>query len=219
MDRSIPLTDHLLDYIRQIGVREHEILAQCRRETQAQEDLAVMQISPEQGAFMAMLIKLTSAKKCLEVGVFTGYSTLNAALAVPDDGKVVALELSAEYLAKAQSYWTQAGAAQKIEPHLGPALDSLRRLTVAEADTFDFAFIDANKDDYDAYYEASLTLMKSGGLIAIDNVLWGGAVADMADQDDSTIAIRRLNEKIADDSRVDICLAGIGDGLFLCRKR
>jgi len=219
MDRSITLTDNVLDYIQQFGVREHESLAQCRRDTQAQEDFAIMQISPEQGAFMAMLIKLVSAKKCLEVGVFTGYSTLNAALTVPDDGKVVACELSPTYLAKAESYWQQAGVAHKIETHLGPATDSLRKLIDSQKETFDFAFIDANKEDYDSYYEHCLSLVRSGGLIAIDNVLWSGAVVDETDQSESTVAIRTLNEKVSTDSRVDICLTGIGDGIFLCRKR
>jgi len=219
MDRSITLTDNVLDYIHQFGVREHESLAQCRQDTQAHEDFAVMQISPEQGAFMAMLIKLISAQKCLEVGVFTGYSTLNAALALPDDGKVVACELSADYLAKAETYWRKAGVAHKIDSHLGPATDSLRRLIDTQADTFDFAFIDANKEDYDSYYEDCLSLVRPGGLIAIDNVLWGGAVVDKTDDSESTVAIRTLNEKISTDSRVDICLAGIGDGIFLCRKR
>ena len=219
MDRSITLTDHLLDYIHQYGVREHAVLAQCRQDTQTQEDYAVMQISPEQGAFMAMLIKLTQARKCLEVGVFTGYSTLNAALALPQEGKVYACELSPAYLAKAQAYWKAAEVDHKIKALAGPAKDSLRRLRDTDNGTFDFAFIDANKDDYDLYYEACLTLMRQGGLIAIDNVLWGGAVIDPADQSENTIAIRTLNEKIAQDSRVDICLTGIGDGIFLCRKR
>ena len=218
MDRSITLTDHVLDYIHQFGVREHQILAQCREDTQAQEDFAVMQISPEQGAFMAMLIKLIRAKKCLEVGVFTGYSALNAALALPDEGTVVACELSPTYLAKAETYWQAAKVAHKIKAHRGPAAETLRRLIETDADSFDFAFIDANKEDYDTYYEQCLTLMKPGGLIAIDNVLWGGAVTDITDQSESTVAIRTLNAKIATDPRVDICLAGIGDGIFLCRK-
>ena len=220
MDRSIALNDQILDYVHDVGVREHAILAKCREETHATQERSVMQISPEQGAFLALLIKLMNAKHCLEIGVFTGYSALNAALALPEDGIVVACELEASYLSIAQTYWEEAGVTDKIEARLGPANETLRKLMNDQSQpVFDFAFIDADKTNYDTYYESALTLLRPGGLIAVDNVLWSGDVVNRDDTSPDTTAIRAINRKISTDSRVDICLVPFADGISLCRKR
>ncbi len=221
MDRSIALTDNVLDYIARVGVREHSILAKCREETAASQELSIMQISPEQGAFMAMLVRLLGATHTLEVGVFTGYSSLAVALALPEDGRVTACDVSADFVGIAQGYWTEAGVADKIEALVGPAQETLGALVEKHKGQtpYDFAFIDADKTGYDGYYEYALELLRPGGLIAIDNVLWSGAVADPTDTSENTQALRTLNAKIAVDERVDIALAPIGDGVFLARKR
>jgi predicted O-methyltransferase YrrM len=178
-----------------------------------------MQISPEQGQFMALLVKLIGAKKTLEVGVFTGYSSLVVALALPADGKIVACDVSEEYTSVARRYWQQAGVADKIDLHIAPALETLDKLlTAGEAETFDFAFIDADKSNYDNYYERSLELIRPGGLIAIDNVLWSGKVADTEIQDNQTNKIRALNRKLHEDSRITLSLVPIADGLTLAMK-
>jgi predicted O-methyltransferase YrrM len=179
-----------------------------------------MQIGPDQGQLMALLIRLTGARRCLEIGTFTGYSALAVALALPDDGRIVCCDVNERTTAVAQRYWQMAGVAGKIELRLGPAVETLSALVAAgEAGRFDFAFIDADKDNYDAYYEASLRLLRRGGLIAIDNVLWGGAVADPRYQDADTAALRALNRKLRDDERVEPCMLPIGDGLTLARIR
>ena len=219
MDRSITVNDQILDYVHEFGVREHGVLAKCRAETHATQEYAVMQISPEQGAFLALLIKLMRAKHCLEIGVFTGYSTLNAALALPEDGTVVACELEASYLSIAKTYWDEAGVTGKIDARLGSADKTLRELMNDKSQpAFDFAFIDADKTNYDTYYESALALLRPGGLIAIDNVLWSGDVVNPNDRSADTEAIRAINRKISTDKRVDICLAPFADGIFLCRK-
>jgi caffeoyl-CoA O-methyltransferase len=181
---------------------------------------AGMQIAPEQGQFMAMLVTLLGARRTLEVGVFTGYSALAVALALPHDGRVVALDISEEWTNVGRRYWQAAGVADKVDLRVGPAAESLQAL-VAEGCTgeFDFAFIDADKARYDTYYELALQLVRPGGLIAIDNVLWGGSVADPADQDVDTRALRALNEKLHGDTRIDLAMVPIGDGLTLARKR
>lgn len=221
MDRSLSLNKDILDYIAAVGVREHPALASCREQTAAGEEFSIMQISPEQGAFMAMLVGLSGAKRTMEIGVFTGYSTLAVALALPDDGRVTACDISEDYVGKARRYWRQAGVEHKIDVRIGPAEKTLASLVeeVKGETLYDFAFIDADKTGYDAYYEYALKLLRPGGLVAIDNVLWGGRVADPADTTDMTRAIRTLNDKIAEDDRVDIALVPIGDGFFLCRKR
>jgi caffeoyl-CoA O-methyltransferase len=179
-----------------------------------------MQIAPEQGQFMALLAQLLGAKKTLEIGVFTGYSSLCVALALPPEGKIVACDVSEEYTATARRYWEVAGVAGKIDLRIAPALQTLDQLLAAcEAGTFDFAFIDADKDNYDGYFELSLQLVRTGGLIAIDNVLWGGRVADPQVQDSSTQAIRAFNEKLHRDQRVTLSLVPIADGLTLALKR
>jgi predicted O-methyltransferase YrrM len=216
--QTIGLDLPLYNYLLSVSLREPEILAQLRQET-AQLPMAMMQISPEQGQFMALLVQLMGAKKTLEVGVFTGYSSLVVALALPPDGGVVACDLDPECTAIARRYWQQAGVAQKIDLHIAPALETLDRLLAeGQAGTFDFAFIDADKGNYENYYERSLQLIRPGGLIAIDNVLWSGRVADPEDRDKRTEAIRSFNEKLFRDERVSISLVPIADGLTLARK-
>jgi caffeoyl-CoA O-methyltransferase len=216
--RTLGIPENLYDYLLSISLREPEILTQLRNQT-AQHPVGRMQIAPEQGQFMALLVQLIGAKKTLEVGVFTGYSSLIVALALPPEGKVVACDISAEFTDIAQRYWQQAQVAHKIDLHLAPALETLDKLLAAgEAETFDFAFIDADKSNYDNYYERSLQLIRPGGLIAIDNVLWSGRVADPQVQDNRTKKIRAFNEKLLQDQRISLSLVPIGDGLTLARK-
>lgn len=217
--QSLGLDDRLYNYLLSVSLREPEILRQLRQETNNHPS-ALMQISPEQGQFMALLVQLLGAKKTLEVGVFTGYSSLSVALTLPPDGKIIACDVSEEYTAIARRYWQKAGVADKIDLHIAPALETLDRLLAdKQAETFDFAFIDADKVNYEEYYERSLQLVRPGGLIAIDNVLWGGKIADTQIQDSSTLAIRALNQKLHHDERVTLSLIPIGDGLTLALKR
>lgn len=217
--QTIGLDKQLYDYLLTTSIREPEILWKLRQET-ANHPNGRMQISPEQGQFMRLLIQLLGAKKTLEVGVFTGYSSLSVALALPADGKIIACDVSEEFTAIARRYWQQAGVADKIDLRLAPAVLTLDALLADEqAETFDFAFIDADKENYDAYYERALQLVRPGGLIAIDNVLWSGKVANSQIQDQSTQAIRALNQKLHDDERVTLSLVPIGDGLTLALKR
>jgi caffeoyl-CoA O-methyltransferase len=215
---SMNLSAPLQAYVRSFGMREDADLAALREET-ANHPWAVMQISPEQGQLMALLVRLLGAHKTLEVGVFTGYSAMVVAKALGPDGKVVALDVNEEFTAIARRHWTKAGVADRIELRLQPAIDSLEALVAAgEGNTFDFAFIDADKPNYDAYYEYALQLVRRGGLIAIDNVLWEGKVIDSSDQSVGTVAIRAINRKIRDDSRVEPSMVPIGDGLTLALK-
>jgi caffeoyl-CoA O-methyltransferase len=217
--RTLTVTDRLYDYLTAHALRESDVLRRLREET-AKLPMARMQISPEQGQFMALLIRLIGARKTLEVGVFTGYSSLCVAQALPAGGRHVACDVSAEWTSIGSRYWQEAGVADKIDLRIAPALTTLDRLLEAgEAETFDFAFIDADKLSYDAYYERALKLVRPGGLIAIDNVLWGGSVADPSDQDDDTRAIRALNDKIHQDERVEMSLLPLGDGVTLALKR
>jgi predicted O-methyltransferase YrrM len=218
MGRMIPATQALMDYLDRVGTREHPALRHCREET-APLSNAEMQIGPDQGALMALLVQLIGAKRCLEIGTFTGYSALAVALALPDEGTLMCLDVSKEYTDKARRYWEEAGVAHKIDLRLGPALETLDRMLAEGEPPFDFCFIDADKPNYDNYYERALELMQDGGLIAIDNMLWSGDVADPAKNDERTNAIRALNQKIHDDARVDMVLANIGDGVMLARKR
>lgn len=216
--KTIGLEQPLYDYILSVSLREPEILKRLREETN-QHPLSQMQIAPDQGQFMAFLVKLLGAKKTLEVGVFTGYSSLVVALALPADGKVVACDVSEEFTSIARRYWQEAGVADKIDLHIAPALVTLDSLLVAgEAESFDFAFIDADKNNYINYYERSLQLIRPGGLIVIDNVLWSGRVADTQDTDKRTQTIRALNQKLHQDSRITLSLVPIGDGLTLAMK-
>ncbi len=218
-NQTLNLTDTVYKYLLNVSLRESEIMADLRRETATRSD-ANMQISPEQGQFMAMLVKLIGAKRTLEVGVFTGYSALAVAHALPDDGEIIACDVSEEFTAIARRYWATAGVADKIDLRLAPALETLEQLiSDRQENSFDFAFIDADKTNYDGYYEYALRLLRTGGLIAIDNVLWDGKIVDPSITDDDTEAIRRLNRKLHGDDRVDISMVPIADGLTLARKR
>lgn len=219
-NQSIGLSDNLYQYLLDNSVREPEILTKLRQET-AQHPLVNMQISPEQGQLMGLLVQLIGAKKCLEVGVFTGYSSLIVALNLPDDGKLIACDVSAEFTSIASKYWQEAGVSDKINLKIAPALETLDRLLAdGEAETFDFAFIDADKNNYAAYYDRCFQLVRSGGLILVDNVLWYGRVADPTmDGDKRTQAIKQLNHQIYHDNRVQLSLVPIGDGLTIVRKK
>ena len=218
-NRTISLDDRLYEYLLGVSLREHPALARLRAET-ARHPRVNMQIAPEQGQFMALLARLAGARRCIEVGVFTGYSSLAVALALPPDGRIVACDVSEEYTAVARRHWKEAGVADKISLRLAPALETLDALLAeGEAGRFDFAFIDADKEGYPGYYERLLELLRPGGLIAVDNTLWDGAVADPADEEPDTVAIRAFNARLHADQRVDLSLVPIGDGLTLARKR
>lgn len=218
-NKTIQVTDSLYEYICAVSVRESSVLKELREET-ARMPQAQMQISPDQGQFMALLVQLMNARKTLEVGVFTGYSALCVAMALPEGGQVIACDTSEEYTSVARRYWERAGVAGRITLRLGPALDTLDDLIRnGQASTFDFAFIDADKENYDHYYERALTLVRDRGLIAIDNVLWSGRVADSAEDDKDTRAIRALNEKLHNDERVAMSLVPVADGVTLAMKR
>jgi predicted O-methyltransferase YrrM len=219
MGHFVESTPELMDYLSRVGAREHPALARCRAETQGMGGIAVMQIAPEQGAFLAMLVKLIGARRCLEVGTFTGYSALAVALALPPDGRLVALDVSKDFTDRARGYWREAEVDGKIDLRLGPGLDSLDRMIADGEGPFDFAFVDADKVNYDNYYERALKLVRPGGLIAFDNMLWSGAVADPGVTDPDTSALRALNAKIHGDARVDMALATVGDGVMLARVR
>jgi predicted O-methyltransferase YrrM len=207
------------EYIRKVTLREPELLARLRAET-AKLPMAMMQISPEQGQFMGLLMRLIGAKRTLEVGVFTGYSSTSVALNLPEDGSIIACDVSEEYTSMARRYWREAGVERKIDLRLAPAVETLDSL-LAEgyAGSFDFAFIDADKENYDHYYERALKLIRTGGLIAIDNVLWHGKVLDESVQDADTRAIRALNQKLHGDERISLSLLPIGDGVTMACKR
>ncbi len=217
--RSLTLTDPLHAYLLAEGVRESAAARRLRLAT-AGLPRAHMQISPEQGALMQMLVRLIGARHTLEVGTFTGYSALVVAEALPADGQLIACDISDEWTAVGRPFWDEAGVAGRIDLRLRPALVTLDELlTEGRQGGFDFAFIDADKANYDAYYERCLRLLRSGGLIGIDNSLWSGAVIDPSRQDEDTVAIRALNQKIRQDARVDMVLVPVGDGLTLARKR
>lgn len=217
-NRTLNLDDTLYRYVLDHSLREHPAQLALREATRAHPH-AVMQISPEQGQFMALLVKLTGARRTIEIGVFTGYSALSVALALPDDGKVLACDINDAYTRVGKPFWEQAKVAHKIDLRLGPALATLdERLAAGEAGRYDFAFIDADKHSYDGYYERCLRLLRAGGLIVIDNTLWSGAVARAA-QDADTAALQALNTKLHADERIDLSLLPISDGVTLARKR
>ena len=218
-NRSITLTDSLYEYMNEVSLREPALLLALREET-ADLTQRSMQISPEQGQFMALIVRLIGARRCLEVGVFTGYSSLATALALPEDGRIVACDVSEKWTSVARRYWKAAGVAHKVELHLAPATQTLDALLgQGQAGTFDFAFIDADKTNYLAYYERTLALLRTGGLVLIDNTLWSGKVADPEVADADTVALRHFNEVLHRDERVDLSLLPLGDGLTLARKR
>jgi caffeoyl-CoA O-methyltransferase len=211
-------TSQVVEYLARIGGRETPAQIHCRKETEKRAD-AEMQVTAEQAAALQTLVRLVRAERCIEVGVFTGYSALAVALALPPGGRIVALDVSAEFTGLAKGYWKEAGVAEKIDLRLGPAAHSLDDMIARGEGPFDFAFIDADKPGYDAYYEKALRLLRPGGLMALDNMLLSGRVADPDDQNVSAAALRALNEKIYKDGRVDMALTTIGDGMTLCIKR
>lgn len=217
--RSAFLPQAIQGYIDATTLREAPIMRELREET-AKHPHAGMQTGADQVQFLQLLVRLIGARRCIEVGVFTGYSALGVALALPDDGRIVACDVSEAYTAVARRYWERAGVADKIDLYLAPATQTLDELLRAgEAGRHDFAYIDADKTGYDAYYERSLELLRPNGIVAIDNVLWSGDVVDSATRDPDTAALRALNEKIGRDERVDATLLPIGDGLMVVRKR
>src|SRR6266700_5206013 len=217
--QHLELSSELWDYIRGVSLREPDVLRRLREET-APLPLSIMQISPEQGQFMGLLTRLLSARATLEVGVFTGYSSISVAMALPEDGKIIACDVSDEWTSIARRYWREAGVAHKIDLRLRPALETLEALlSEGRAGAFDFAFIDADKSNYSNYYERCFELVRPGGLIAIDNVLWHGQVIDPANQDEDTLAIRRFNLLVSEDERVWVSLLPLSDGLTLAMKR
>ena len=218
-NRTTAVTESLHEYLLQVSLREPDVLARLRAET-ARLPEARMQIAPEQGQFMALLLQIMGARRVIEVGTFTGYSALAMALALPPDGRLIACDISHEWVDMGRRFWREAGVDDRIETRIGPALDSLQALRgEAEAGHWDFLFVDADKTAYIDYYEASLELLRPGGVVAVDNTLWHGAVADPRDQDEDTEAIRVFNRHVHADERVDLSLVPIGDGLSLARKR
>jgi predicted O-methyltransferase YrrM len=205
-------------YILEATVREHPILAELREETNKLPN-AQMEIGADQGAFMQLLARAIGAKRYLEIGVFTGYSSLAVALALPDDGRIVACDVSKEYTDVARRYWGKAGVADKVDLHIGPAVDTLRSLMADGVEPFDMAFIDADKVTTDTYYELALQIVRPGGLILVDNALQGGDVANRSNNDPGTIAMRALNAKAAVDRRVDVSLITLCDGVLIARKK
>jgi predicted O-methyltransferase YrrM len=216
---DLPVTPHLAAYIRYVSLREPDVLRRLREET-AGHPMVSMQISPEQGQFMALLVHMLNARRTLEIGVFTGYSSLAVALALPEDGRIIACDVSEAWTAIARRYWREAGVERKIDLRLRPAVETLDDLiALGHAGQFDFAFLDADKGNYANYYERCLTLLRPGGLIAVDNVLWSGKVADPTVDDADTRAIRAFNEKLKNDDRVWLSVLPIRDGLTLASKK
>ena len=214
-----PATKETWDYIRSVTLREPDVLRRLREATAPMPQVSC-QIAPEQGQFMALLIRLIGASRTLEIGTFTGYSSTAVALALPDDGKLIACDISVEWTAIARQYWREAGVEHKIDLRLAPAVQTLDRLIAeGQAGTFDFAFIDADKANYDAYFERSLQLVRTDGLIAIDNVLWHGKAADPSVKEADAEAVRKLNRKLHHDERLWLSMIPIGDGLTLACKR
>jgi caffeoyl-CoA O-methyltransferase len=218
-NKTLPMTERLYDYLLSVSLREPEVLRRLREET-ARDSWAHMQIAPEQGQFMALLAELLAARKALEIGVYTGYSALWLALALPADGRLFACDVNEVWTATARRYWEEAGVAHKIDLRLAPAAETLDGLLAdGEAGTFDFIFIDADKENYECYYEQSLRLLRPAGLMAIDNVLWDGRVAEPEADDAETEAIRTLNQKLLGDERITLSLVPVADGLTLALKR
>ena len=217
--KTILMDDQLLEYLRQNSVREPDVLRELREETQKLSNSG-MQISPEQGQLMAMLVKLVNARKIVEIGTFTGYSSTVMALAMPEDSQLIAFDISEEYTRTARIFWKKAGVDQRVKLILGNAKESLKNfLQAGEQESVDLAFIDADKSSYAEYYECCLKLIRPGGLILVDNVLWSGQVADASNHDKDTEALRIFNAALSSDQRVDLCMVPIGDGLTIARKR
>ena len=218
-NRTIGLSDELQGYLLAVGVREPDVLRRLREET-ARLPERDMQIAPEQGAFMAFLVEVLGAVRCLELGTFTGYSSLSVALALPPGGRIVCCDVSREWTEVARRYWDEAGVSERVELRLGRALETLDELLGAGGDgTFDFAFLDADKRNYPTYYELILRLLRPGGVLAVDNVLWGGDVVRPEIDDEDVRAVRALNDRVATDERVTVSMLPVADGLTLVRKR
>jgi caffeoyl-CoA O-methyltransferase len=218
-NKTIGISDELAAYVVRVGTREPHLLARLREETAAIPQHG-MQVAPEQGAFLALLVELIGARRCIEVGTFTGYSSLAVALALPEGGRLVCCDVSEEWTALARKYWNEAGVADKIDLRLAPAAETLDQLLEAgENDVYDFAFVDADKAGYDGYYERLLRLVRPGGLITFDNTLWHGRVLDEGSTDEDTRALQSLNEKLAGDERITVCLVPFADGVTLARRR
>lgn len=219
MARQFAFDERSYHYLLNNSVREPDVARRLREETQKHPH-SQMQIGPDQGQFLQLLVQLLRARKTVEVGVFTGYSALWVALGLPDDGRIIACDVSEEYTAVARRYWQEAGVAKKIDLQLRPAVETLDELlNSGQAGTFDFAFIDADKTNYENYYERALKLIRTGGLIAIDNTIWSGRVANPAEQDADTVAIRNFNKKLYADERVTLVMLTVGDGVTLALKR
>jgi predicted O-methyltransferase YrrM len=217
--KMIEYSEAIYDYILSVSLREPDILRRLREETESFSH-SVMQIAPDQGQFMALLIHLMGATRTLELGVYTGYSSLAVALALPPHGKMIACDVNDEWTSMARRYWTEAGVSQKMDLRLAPAIETLDSLLVEGlAGSFDFVFIDADKENYEAYYERSLELVRPGGLIVVDNVLWSGRVLDPQWIDADTRSIRAFNKKLLSDNRVEVSMVPIADGLTLALKR
>lgn len=218
-NRSNLNLDALYDYLFDVSVRDTPLLKALRDET-ARDEMARMQIAPEQGQFMALMVKLSGARNIIEVGTFTGYSSLCMALALPEDGRIICCDVSEEWTAVAKRYWQQADVEHKIKLCLAPALNTLAGLVrEGKSGGFDMAFIDADKTNYSAYFEHCMILLKPGGLIMVDNTLWSGRVTDANVQDDDTVALRLFNASLKQDERIDFSLLPMADGITLIRKR
>jgi predicted O-methyltransferase YrrM len=218
-NRTIGISEELAAYVVKVGTREPEVLSRLREETAAIPQHG-MQIAPEEGAFLAMLVQLTGARRCLEIGTFTGYSSTAVALALPEDGRLLCCDVSETWTTMARRYWDEAGVASKIDLRIAPAADTLDQLIADGEDAaYDFAFVDADKSGYDGYYERLLRLVRPGGLIAFDNTLWSGRVLDPNSEDQDTRAIQALNTKLAGDERISLCLLPLADGVTLALRR
>jgi len=218
-NRTINMNEKLYEYLLEMGLREPEVLARLRHATEA-EELSIMRSAPEQCQLMAMLIRLMGAKRVIEVGTYTGYATLWMALALPDDGEIVTCDVSERWSFVARRFWEDAGVQEKVQLYLRPALETLDELLQCdEGESFDFAFIDADKENYEHYYERCLRLLRPGGLIVVDNVLWGGSVIDDSNRTAATEAIRRFNSKLKMDARIDLAMLPVADGVTLLIKR
>jgi caffeoyl-CoA O-methyltransferase len=218
-NKTMGISDDLAAYVVKVGTREPDVLARLREETAAIPQHN-MQIAPEQGAFLALLVELIGARRCIEVGTFTGYSSTAVALALPEDGQIICCDVSEEWTSLARKYWAEAGVAGKVDLRIAPAAETLDQLVAGGQEaTYDFAFVDADKAGYDAYYERLLRLVRPGGLIVFDNTLWGGDVLDTDPGDEDTKALQALNAKLAHDQRITLCLLPVADGVTLARRR
>ena len=218
-NKTMGISDDLAAYVVEVGTREPDVLARLREETAAIPQHNI-QIAPEQGAFLALLVELIGARRCIEVGTFTGYSSTAVALALPEDGQIICCDVSEEWTSLARKYWAEAGVTRKVDLRIAPAAETLDQLLAGgQESTYDFAFVDADKAGYDAYYERLLRLVRPGGLIVFDNMLWGGDVLDTDPSDEDTKALQALNAKLAHDERITLCLLPVADGVTLARRR